>query len=331
MLKKFALLLALCLLLLAACQGNTPEEPSGNQLSDSQTTEPTSTAPEETYFDIWDYTPPTSDDPMALCNIFPDPYFAWHVASALGKSVTDVVSYEELAAYTGELSCARSPMKSIEGIGYLTGLTSFGCGMNGDLEIIPDEFGKLTNLTSISLMKAWALRSIPSSIGNLKKLRVLTLSLTMIEELPKEIGGCESLKVLDIHNTPIQEIPAEIRNCKELVYLDADETKITSLPDSICKLTKLKSLDVGYTKLTALPEEIGNLSELERLDLFGCQLKTLPSSVRQLKNLRYLNVYDNFSLDEAYMNWFPEPVYTCKDDPQSDVVWMAKWYYVEGF
>ena len=277
-------------------------------------------------FDIWNYTSPTSDNPMAICNIFPDPYFALEVAGSLGKKVTDAVTYEELADYNGEIYCSPSPLKSIEGIGLLKNITSFGSAKN-ELEIIPAEFGNLTEITSIDLLKSYGIRRIPEEIGNLKKLEFFRIDLTSLEELPKGIDGCESLRVLNISNTDIKTLPVEIGNLKNLEFLDIHSNDIENIPDSICNLTKLVSLDIGYTKLKSLPENIGNLTELVRLKLFGGQLKILPSSVKNLKKLRYLNVYDNFDLDEDYKKWFNEKVYTCKDDPDNDKGWIDKWYY----
>ncbi len=313
--KKFVPILFLTLLL-TACQGNIG-------LSTQSGVE---SAPVESFFDIWNYVPPTSDEPMAICNIFPDPYFALEVASALHKKVTDVVTYEMLSGYSGELDCGPSPLKSIEGIHYLSGITAFSSAKN-DLKDIPAEFGQLTRLESVNLLKAFALETIPPEIGNLQSLTFLRLDMTSLKALPKEIGKLKNLRVLNIANTKIGLLPDEIGDLENLEFLDMHSNDISSVPESICDLIKLKALDIGYTKLESLPKDIGNLTELERLDLFGCQLKTLPSSIKNIKQLRYLNVYDNFGLDDGYKKWFPESVYTCKDDPENDPGWRSKWFY----
>jgi Leucine-rich repeat (LRR) protein len=302
--------------LLASCQGN-----AGLMMQSTVESNPV-----ESFFDIWTYVPPTSDDPMAICNIFPDPYFALEVASVLHKKVTDVVTYETLARYIGELDCGPSPLKSIEGIHYLSGLTAFSCAKN-DLKEIPAEFGQLINLESVNLLKAFNLETIPPEIGNLQNLQFLRLDLTNLKALPKEIGKLKNLKVLNISNTKIVSLPDEIGDLENLEFLDMHSNDISNIPESICNLAKLKALDIGHTKLESLPMDIGNLTELVRLDLFGCQLKTLPSSLKDLKQLRYFNVYDNFGLDERYKKWFSESVYTCTDDPADDAGWISKWYY----
>jgi len=316
MIKKIIPAILFVSLLLTSCQVNTG-------LSTQNAVE--SNPVEESVFDIWNYVPPSSDEPMAICNIFPDPYFALNVANALKKKVTDVVTYETLAAYSGKLDCGPSPMKSIEGIHYLSGLTAFSCAKN-DLKDIPAEFGQLAHLETVNFVKAFALETIPPEIGNLQNLTSLRMDMSCLKTLPKEIGKLKNLRVLSISATGVETLPDEIGDLENLEYLDIHGNGIQTIPDSICNLTKLQALDIGYTKLVTLPMNIGNLTELQRLDLFGCQLKTLPSSIKNLKQLRYLNVYDNFGLEESYKKWFSESVYTCKNDPANDAEWRSKWF-----
>ena len=128
---------------------------------------------------------------MAICNLFPDPYFALIVAGALKKQATDVVTYEELSSYNGELYCGSSPLKSIEGIGLLKNLTSFGSGKN-ELEIIPAEFGNLTEITSIDLMKSYAVKKLPEEIGNLKKLDFFIAVSQVLRSFPPESAAVKN-------------------------------------------------------------------------------------------------------------------------------------------
>jgi hypothetical protein len=37
--------------------------------------------------------------------------------------------------------------------------------------------------------------------------------------------------------------------------------------------------------------------------------------------LEYLNVYDNYNLDEAYKQWFPNKCYECTTDPEQNEDW----------
>ena len=320
--KSIIFILLVSLLLLSSC--GESESANDESMSDNDK----AGVSDSNNIDPWNYTPPVSEDPMAICNIFPDPFFALDVASALNKKVTDVVTYEELENYSGELDCGPSPLKSIEGIGLLKNLTSFSCAKN-DLEIIPSEFCELKELKSINLLKAYSIEKLPEEIGDLKKLDFFRVDMTSLKELPPGIGGCENLRVLNIANTEITSLPAEIGDLKKLEFIDMHSNDLETVPDSICKLTNLKSLDIGYTKLKYLPADIGDLSELIRLNLFGCELETLPNSIQNMKQLRYLNVYDNYELDESYKKWFDPKVYTCKDDPEEDDEWIGKWYYNE--
>jgi len=338
--KRTIAVILLFLLLLSACSKPESAKVIGTSATErttvteagivsetrEETAMPGTDAPEEAWTDPEDYVPPTSDNPMAICNLFPDPYFARTVAWALDREAADVVSYEELASYRGEIHCSPGPLKSIEGIGLLKNITAFDSAKN-DLAVIPAEFGKLTELKSINLLKSYSLKKLPEEIGNLKKLTFLRVDMTNLEALPAGIGGCESLQILNAANTPIQSVPAEIGRLKNLLFLDLHSTGIQKIPDSICQLTKLQSLDLGDTKLKALPQNIGRLSALLRLDLFGCQLKTLPSGLKNLKQLRYLNVFDNFSLNEDYMQWFDEKIWGCKDDPAEEERWSSFYHY----
>ena len=262
------------------------------------------------YLEYFREFPPESEDSMAFCNLFPDPFFAKEVAGVFEKNVTDTTTYEELASYTGAIGGGPGGLKSVEGIGLLTGVTIFSNGKN-DLEELPPEIGKLTELTEIDLLKSYSFRKLPEEIGKLKKLKVLDMALTWLEALPAGIGGCVNLEILRLSNTSISSLPSEIGKLKKLKSLNLHSTGITQVPDSICELESLVHLSISHTGLKALPKDMGKLQNLETLDLFGCPIKRLPVSMKQLKNLRYLNVYDCFNLHWEYETWFPEEVWRC--------------------
>jgi hypothetical protein len=102
-------------------------------------TESTATPSDDGYdpnnFDDWNQAKaaePKSDNPMAFCNLFPDPYFANIIARIFNKKVNDITTFDELASYTGELDCSSTlfGLENIKGIGYLTGITTFTCYKN---------------------------------------------------------------------------------------------------------------------------------------------------------------------------------------------------------
>jgi len=293
--RPILLLTLLCALLFSACgmEEKTTETATMPKTMKEFTTETTTqAAPGETWIDPWDesYVHPSSEEPMAICNLFPDPWFALEVARLFEKDATDTVTYKELASYNGSIGAAKSPFESLEGIGYLTGVTELSFYQTG-------------------------LKYIPPGIGNLKNLKRIYIYGSDVEILPKEIGDCESLEYFELISSDITTLPDEIgklKNLKELILRGCYE--LTRLPDSICKLINLEHLDLACTKMEGLPEHMGNLQNLVYLRLFSCQLKTLPQSLRQCEKLEYLNVYDNFELDEAYKNWFASEVYLCGVD-----------------
>ena len=316
---KFMCLFSI-LILLTSCQNNSVPTEELESTLNSSTVESLlagNNSMDDYCYDSENYISPTSDDPMAICNLFPDPFFALEIAGIFQKNVTDTVTFDELAGYTGALNCGPGELENIKGIGYLTGLTSFSSSKN-NLKELPSEIGQLTNLKSIDLLKSYNVELIPPEIKNLKQLEFFRADLTNLKEIPAEIGQLTNLKTLKISNIQIQSIPDTIGTLKNLEVLDVHSNNIDCVPESICNLIKLRSLDISYTKLKKLPENIGSLVKLERLDLFGCDLKTLPESIKKFKHLRYLNVYDNFELDETYKNWFSKSVYECKDDPENE-------------
>ena len=136
---------------------------------------------------------PVDEGKFSFHVVFPDPVFAYVVAMQMGKDVNDMTSMEELAAYTGELSAGVTSLDnaegepvtvhSLEGIGYLTGITSFSNAKN-DVEVVPDEIGKLVNLTEMNLLKSYDMKRISPEIGKLSQLKILNVALTQLETLP---------------------------------------------------------------------------------------------------------------------------------------------------
>lgn len=260
-------------------------------------------------------------DPANMCfyRYFPDEYFARDVAAAMGKAPYYAVVEDDLAGFTGTITTSGR-VGSLAGIGYLKSITELYVAKCG-VEELPDEVLQCKKLKRLYVGKLYSLKKLPESIGELQELEYINVALTPIEELPDSIGELKNLKFLNASSTNISTVPESIGNCENLIILDLHSTEITKIPDSVTKLTNLKSLDLGYTKITALPENIGALSELIRLDLFGLDLRHLPKSTRDLIKLEYLNVYDNYNLDEEYKQWFDNACYECTTDPEKNADW----------
>lgn len=266
--------------------------------------------------DIYKYDPTN----MNFYRYFQDEYFARDVAESMNRIPHEAVTEEELASFSGTIMTSGQ-VESLAGIGYLksiTELTVVKCILQ---EEVPNEIFQCKKLKRLYLSKVEGLKKLPENIGELQELEHIGVSLTQMESLPESIGELKNLKYLNASSTKITAIPESIGDCENLIILDLHSTDITEIPDSVTKLKNLKSLDLGYTKITALPENIGALSELVRLDLFGLDLRELPESTKNLTKLAYLNVFDNYNLDEEYKEWFPNKCYECTTDPEENEDW----------
>lgn len=250
---------------------------------------------------------------------FKDEYFANSVAMAMGKVPYEAVTQEELASFSGKIYLFGD-VESLEGIGYLKSITELDVS-KCDVKEIPSEISQCKNLKRINLLKAYGLVKLPENIGELENLEFLRLSLSDVDKLPESIGNLKKLKYLYADNCDITTVPESIGGCESLVVLDLHSNDITEIPDSVTNLKKLKSLDLGYTKITSLPENIGALTELVRFDLFGLDIRQLPQSTKNLKKLEYLNVYNNYNLNEDYKQWFANECYKCTTDPENSEDW----------
>lgn len=265
--------------------------------------------------DIYKYDPTN----MNFYRYFQDEYFARNVALVMGKIPHEAVTEEELASFSGSVT-ASGQVESLAGIGYLKSLTELVVAKCYVKEL-PNEIAQCKKLVRLDLLKAFELQWLPENIGELENLEYIRADITLLESIPESIGELKKLKYLNVSSTKITSIPESIGSCESLIFLDLHSTDIAEIPDSITKLENLKSLDLGHTKITALPENIGELSELVRLDLFGLDLRMLPLSAKNLTKLEYLNVYDNYNLDEEYKQWFPNKCYECTNDPQNNEDW----------
>jgi len=251
--------------------------------------------------------------------LFPDDEYAQSIANVLEKEISDYVTEEELSGIKGDC-IFPGEMKSIEGIGYLTGIEEFNCCKNQVREI-PAEIGNCKKLKSFDICKAYSLSKIPKElfdcteisymrmfmsgidelpkeIGQLKKLECLLCSYGT--KLPKEIGQLENLKELACEST---HIPKEVKDLKNLEYLNINSSKVDEFIEHIGELKNLKRLDLGGCNLKEFPMGILQLENLERLNLFGNDIRKIPKEIGNLKKLEYINTYDNYNLDEDYKQY----------------------------
>ena len=250
---------------------------------------------------------------------FEDVEFAWHIAWEFDKYPDETVTEEELASYSGKIFVPIY-IGDISGIGYLKSITELDASKCGIKEI-PSDISQCKNLKRLELTKSYFLENISESICELENLEFLRISLSGADKLPENIGNLKKLKYLYAVACGITTIPESIGGCESLVVLDLHSNDITEIPDSITNLKNLKSLDLGYTKITSLPENIGQLTEMIRLDVFGLDIRQLPQSMKNMTKLEFLNVYNNYNLNEDYKQWFPNECYKCTTDPEYNPDW----------
>lgn len=121
------------------------------------------------------------------------------------------------------------------------------------------------------------LKSLPSTIGNLKKLAMLNIAHSEIEELPEEIALLESCTDLEIYNCPkMTKFPMVIAKMPELVSLNLSNNAQWSAEEIYNGLEALatgpakEKIQILYARennLEAFPASLGNMQKIGLLDL----------------------------------------------------------------
>lgn len=175
-------------------------------------------------------------------------------------------------------------------IGYMENLTELVIdGIN--IQIVPQEWCNLKKLKVLSVTLA-PNATIPKGIFDLHNLNVLKLTNLAYSETINDVYKLTELTNLKLTNCDLNIFP-DIFNCLKLEKIKFNNNNISIVPDKIGNLVNLKSLNISSNAISSIPTSIGSLTNLQRLDLSNNTLCDLPASMSNLINLEMLNLNNN--------------------------------------
>ncbi|XP_060669586.1 putative disease resistance protein At3g14460 isoform X3 [Ziziphus jujuba] len=114
-------------------------------------------------------------------------------------------------------------------------------------------------------------KAVNQVVSDLKFLRVLNLSwCEKCKELPKTIGDLKHLRYLDLSNTLIRRLPKSVTRLYNLQILKLSRCqKLFHLPNDMHRLINLRHLYIdGCCNMKEMPRQIGRLKSLQTLTTF---------------------------------------------------------------
>ncbi|KAK6775003.1 hypothetical protein RDI58_026004 [Solanum bulbocastanum] len=180
-------------------------------------------------------------------------------------------------------------------------LTKLHLSFMKNLVSLPSSICKSKGLVRIDVSNCSKLESLPEEIGDLKMLKELDASYTLISRPPSSIVRLNKLKSLQFQKRKSEDIvyfvfPLVNDGLLSLESLDLSYCNIIDgrLPEDIGSLSSLKHLNLSYCNIIngGLPEDIGSLSSLKTLCFCGNKFEHLPRSISQLGALEYLDLSD---------------------------------------
>ncbi|KAJ6735079.1 hypothetical protein OIU79_002200 [Salix purpurea] len=132
-------------------------------------------------------------------------------------------------------------------------------------------------------------KNLTELIGNLKHLRYLDVSCSLIQKLPESISSLQNLQTLDLsYCDELYMLPKKMKDMKSLIYLDLTGCEaLQCMPSGMGQLGCLRKLGMFI-----VGKEVGHhIGELQRLNYIGGEL-----SIKDLHNVQGLADAQNANL-----------------------------------
>ncbi|MBA0670221.1 hypothetical protein Goklo_028936, partial [Gossypium klotzschianum] len=153
-----------------------------------------------------------------------------------------------------------------------------------------------SSLRVLSLAGYRSINKLPEDIGNLKQLRNLNLSRTLIKRLPNSFCTLYNLQALKLCRCfRLDELPRDVRRLTNMLYLDIKGTKLARMLEGTDKLKDLRIVTefVLGDQTRSIFNELGKLKHLrEGLAISGLQ------NVACAMDAKYANLKDKVNLKE---------------------------------
>lgn len=149
------------------------------------------------------------------------------------------------------------------------------------------------NMVTLLLCQNFQLNGIPDCFFlHMKRLTVLDLSDTSIENLPNSVSDLGSLSSLLLRGCwRLKNVPSFV-NFKNLRRLDLQKTGLTELPQGIVSLVNLRYLNLDTRTLKRIPEGVlAKLSHLQYLVVHEFESYTSHLKGEDVANLRELETF----------------------------------------
>ncbi|KAJ6735076.1 LEUCINE RICH REPEAT CONTAINING PROTEIN [Salix purpurea] len=144
-------------------------------------------------------------------------------------------------------------------------------------------------LRTLDLSNLWFEKKLTGPIGNLKHLRYLDVSCSLIRKLPESISSLQNLQTLNLsYCSQLYMLPKKMKDMKSLIYLDLTRCDaLQCMPSGMGELGCLRKLGMFI-----VGKEVGHhIGELQRLNYIGGEL-----SIKDLHNVQGLADAQNANL-----------------------------------